>query len=497
MRTHYLINSLFAFFFLTVFSMHGQVVISEIISSDMIELHNQSTDTVDIDQYWVCSRPEYNRIGSLSTSCGNFNMPPDSYIVVTTNFSLSFEGDELGVYSSGDFGDDQSILDYVIWGDRSGPTRESVAVSAGIWTEGDRAIAFDSNSALIYDGEGNASTDFFLGESNQCEANTTSCTSTFSSIQASNDTTVVSICVDDDAIELVTAEVIGTSNGPNTVWLITDTAFNILSVDTFNVFDLESSGAGVCLIWFVNFEDGLSGATVGNNLADLDGCFALSNSIEVTKTTGENCQGETGLCDVNGGSIVDQNGLTEATFCTQDDVEELITASVSGEQGSNRTWVVTDEANDIISIDTSNIFDLEQQGPGTYEIRHLSFEEDLTGATVGNNISDLGGCFDLSNSITLTIVLECDGGGSDTCQVTGGSIVDQDGLTEISICADDSDEDLVAVTLSGASGTNSAYVVTDTSLNILSIEMNTTVFNLENASCDICLIWHISYEDDL
>ena len=197
-------------------------------------------------------------------------MPPDSYIVVTTNFSLSFEGDELGVYSSGDFGDDQSILDYVIWGDRSGPTRESVAVSAGIWTEGDRAIAFDSNSALIYDGVGNASTDFFLGESNQCEANTTSCTSTFSSIQASNDTTVVSICVDDDAIELVTAEVIGTSNGPNTVWLITDTAFNILSVDTFNVFDLESSGAGVCLIWFVNFEDGLSGATVGNNLADLD-----------------------------------------------------------------------------------------------------------------------------------------------------------------------------------------------------------------------------------
>lgn len=499
MRKHYLLLSIVAFFFMTASSLRGQVVISEIISSNMVELHNQSVDTIDVDQYWFCNRPEYNRIGSLNTSCGNFNMPPNSYLVVTTNFNLSLEGDELGVYSSGDFGDDQSIIDYVIWGNRSGQTRESVAVSAGIWTDGDRALAIDSSSALIYDGEGNVSTDYFLGESNQCEANiTTSCTSTSSSIRASNDTTVVSICVGDDAIELVTAEVIGTSSGPNSAWVVTDTALNILSIDTVGIFDLESSSAGVCLIWHIDFEDGLMGATVGSNVSDLDGCFALSNSIEVNKLTGDNCEGETLLCDADGGTIVDQDGMTAATFCTQDDFVQLVIASVSGQRGTNSSWVVTDTALNIISIDTINNINLEQEGPGIYEIWHLSFEDDLTGASVGNNVSDLGGCFDLSNSITLTIIATCnDSGGSDTCQVIGGTIVDQDGLTEVTICADDADEDLIVVTQSGASGANSAYVVTDTSLNILSIEMNTNVFNLESASARVCLIWHLSFEDDL
>ncbi len=500
MRKHYLLISIVAFFLSTAFTLQGQIVISEIISTNMVELHNQGVDTVDVDQYWLCNRPQYNRLGSLSVDCGNFNMPPNSYLVVTTNFALSLAGDELGLYSSGDFGDDQSIIDYVIWGNRSGQTRESVAVSAGIWTDGDRALAIDSSSSLIYDGDGNAPTDFFLGESSLCETNTTttSCSSTFSSIKASNDTTIVSICVDDDAIELVTAEVIGTSSGPNTAWVVTDTALNILSVDTVNVFDLESSGAGVCLIWHIDFEDGLTGATVGSNVSDLDGCFALSNSIEVNKLTGENCEGETPLCDVDGGSIVDQDGLTEATFCTQDDFVELVIASVSGERGANTAWVVTDTALNIISIDTINNINLEQEGPGVYEIWHISFEDDLTGAVIGNNVADLVGCFDLSNSITLTIISDCnDGGGLDTCQVIGGSIVDQDGQIVVSICTDDADEELVVVTLSEASGSNSAFVVTDTSLNILSIETNTNVFSLENANSDICLIWHISYEDDL
>ena len=46
--------------------------------------------------------------------------------------------------------------------------------------------------------------------------------------------------------------------------------------------NFETTGVGVCLIWYVVFED-ITGAEVGANAADLGGCFALSNSIQVTR----------------------------------------------------------------------------------------------------------------------------------------------------------------------------------------------------------------------
>jgi hypothetical protein len=48
--------------------------------------------------------------------------------------------------------------------------------------------------------------------------------------------------------------------------------------------DFDAAGEGVCLIWYLRFEDGLEGAAMGENAADLSGCFSLSNSITVTRT---------------------------------------------------------------------------------------------------------------------------------------------------------------------------------------------------------------------
>jgi hypothetical protein len=49
------------------------------------------------------------------------------------------------------------------------------------------------------------------------------------------------------------------------------------------VVDFDEAGAGICLIWNISFADGLEGLAAGNNVADLEGCFALSNSITVTR----------------------------------------------------------------------------------------------------------------------------------------------------------------------------------------------------------------------
>ena len=79
----------------------------------------------------------------------------------------------------------------------------------------------------------------------------------------------------------------GNQSGTNNTWVITDDAGNILGLPptlaAVEGINFDDAGAGVCLIWYLQFEDGLQGAEVGMNTSDLTGCFSLSNSITVTR----------------------------------------------------------------------------------------------------------------------------------------------------------------------------------------------------------------------
>lgn len=79
----------------------------------------------------------------------------------------------------------------------------------------------------------------------------------------------------------------GTAAGTNSTWVITDDAGNILGLPptlaAVEGVDFDGAGQGVCLIWYLRFEDGLQGAEMGMNANDLMGCFSLSNSITVTR----------------------------------------------------------------------------------------------------------------------------------------------------------------------------------------------------------------------
>ena len=79
----------------------------------------------------------------------------------------------------------------------------------------------------------------------------------------------------------------GTATGTNSTWVITDDQGVILGLpptlaDVEGV-DFDGAGVGVCLIWYLRFENDLMGAEVGMNANDLTGCFSLSNSIMVTR----------------------------------------------------------------------------------------------------------------------------------------------------------------------------------------------------------------------
>ncbi|MCB0705821.1 MAG: T9SS type A sorting domain-containing protein [Saprospiraceae bacterium] len=274
------------------------------------------------------------------------------------------------------------------------------------------------------------------------------------------------ICAGDGTADPINVTLTG-SEGANSAWVITDQAGNILDLPAGPPFDLEGAGGGICLIWHLSFEDGLEGAVIGNNATELSGCFDLSNPIEVTRT------------GVDGGSITTSD---PTTICVSDGVPDLINVTLTGEEGANSAWVITDQAGNILDLPAGPPFDLDGAGAGTCLIWHLSFEDGLEGAEVGQNASDLVGCYSLSNPITVV-----------RNSVTGGEISTND-PTEI--CVGDGNPDPINVTLVGAVGSNSGWVITDEFGTILALPLGPP-FDLETAGGGTCLIWHISFEDGL
>jgi hypothetical protein len=285
--------------------------------------------------------------------------------------------------------------------------------------------------------------------------------------------TEIEICAGDGVSDAFDVIVSGAEGG-NTVWVITDDQLNILALPAGPPFDLEGAGEGICLIWHLRYEIGITGAEVGSNAADLEGCFDLSNPITVTRK------------GVGGGELELAGGGTEITICTGDGISDPIDVTVTGVAPGPAAWVITDDQANILALPAGPPFDLEGAGEGTCLIWHLSYEDGLEGAAVGNNAAtDLVGCFDLSNPITV-IRNGVDGG---AIEITGGG-------TEITICAGDGVSDAFDVTLTGAAPGPTAWVITDDQANILALPEGPP-FDLEGAGDGVCLIWHLSYEEGL
>ena len=111
----------------------AQLEICEISNDGTVEIVNTSDNAVDVSNYWLCNRPAYSRFNTLNIECGQLNVAAGESLTVS-GFSLNSAGDELGIYTNSSFGSASGLLDYVIWGDRQGCTRDTVAVAAGLWT---------------------------------------------------------------------------------------------------------------------------------------------------------------------------------------------------------------------------------------------------------------------------------------------------------------------------------------------------------------------------
>ena len=290
--------------------------------------------------------------------------------------------------------------------------------------------------------------------------------------------TEATICVDGVA-DPIAVTMSGVTTGANSAWVITDTASGlILGLPSGGPFNLDGAGAGVCSIWYLKYDDGLTGLTVGQNVSGLTGCFDFSNPITVTRN------------DTEAGSIsIAGTGATSATICAGDGVSDAISVNMTGAtSGTNSGWVITDNATgEILGLPMSGPFDLDGAGAGVCDIWYIKYEDGLTGLAAGQNVANLMGCYDLSNAITVNR----DGVNAGDIEITGT------GETTTSICIDGIG-DPIAVTMTGTvSGTNSGWVITDTATgSILGLPM-APPFDLDGAGPGECSIWYIAYETGL
>ncbi|MEL6810581.1 MAG: T9SS type A sorting domain-containing protein, partial [Bacteroidota bacterium] len=294
--------------------------------------------------------------------------------------------------------------------------------------------------------------------------------------------TMASICVDGTP-DPIDVSIVGTGVGDNSGWVITDnTTGEILGLPPGPPFDLDGAGPGVCDIWYIRYATGTTGIATGNNVSDIVGCFDLSNPITVYRTD----PADAAAIEITG------TGETTATSCVDGVADGIDVTIVGTGVGDNSGWVITDNATgEILGLPPGPPFDLDGAGPGICDIWYIRYATGTTGIAVGNNVSDIEGCFDLSNPISVTRE-EPDGG---SVQVDIDATGNPNNTTTIStngesvvICVDGRADPLVVVHENTALNLDYAYVITDLSDTILAIA-NTNTIDLDGAGVGACRIY--------
>ncbi len=138
----------------TIVTGNAKFVIGSVLfgESGTIEIGNLGPDAGDLTGYWVAIHPFYLEIPSTIIAPGkaiivSIDEEADPELVIPAAGllpALRSGSGEIGLYSSGGFGDPDAMVDYVEWGS-TGHIRERVAIEAGLWPE-DQAIVIDGTA---------------------------------------------------------------------------------------------------------------------------------------------------------------------------------------------------------------------------------------------------------------------------------------------------------------------------------------------------------------
>jgi len=214
--------------------------------------------------------------------------------------------------------------------------------------------------------------------------------------------------------------------------------------------------------------------------------FALNLTLAQDEHANENAT-------VYGGDITFVDGETYNSVCVGDGEADYVEVLLENASGRVKQWIITNEEGDILALpDNPSDINFDDAEVGICLIYHLSYNGikplvDPSGqGKFTKNINDIVGRFHLSEPIMVERFL----------QPTAGVL--EGGPFEF--CVGDGEADHIpegAITLSGNMGTNSAWVVTDEAANILALPASPYDVNFDEAPAGTCLVWHLSYEDNV
>jgi len=215
-------------------------------------------------------------------------------------------------------------------------------------------------------------------------------------------------CTDDGLPSVLDLQ--ATATGGTLTYVLVNAAGEVVVASAEGSIDIEGfDGGGYTAYALVS--DGAAPA-LGSTLLPITGCRSLSNSIDISALTGNDCDAD---CQVEAGSLT---GISPSALCA-DDLPASVEIASSGSTGTERRYVLVDATGSITAIQLlDGNLELNNSLSGQYQVYLLAYEPGLEGLGEGQGIRGLNGCFDLSEPLTLTI------GSGSTC----GSSVSVDTL---------------------------------------------------------------------
>ena len=194
----------------------------------------------------------------------------------------------------------------------------------------------------------------------------------------------------------------------------------------------------------------------------------------------------TPVCEQEGGSLTFVDGSESQSICV-DGAGDPLDVILQGEMADNSAWVITNLANEILNLQVEAPINLDGVEPGFFQVYHLAYEDGLQGLEIGNDTSELIGCYDFSNSIIVT-----------KSQPIGGELAFNDGSLSQGVCIDNISfpffDPILNVT--GRQGSSFRWLITDENGEILQITSNQT-FDFGSLGIGTYLIWHLAFESGL
>ncbi len=258
------------------------------------------------------------------------------------------------------------------------------------------------------------------------------------------------------------------NQGEISAWVITDTFGIVVAIPTSPPFDLDNYTINPLDIWHLSYNQ-ISGLNIGSNKDSITGDFDYSNSIRLSQKRLFAAK----LSLIEGDTVIS---------CSGDGLGDSLVFSIIMNNGLENIFVITDIDDKILMLSTDSIVNADLLESGLCFVQHLTYEQGLLGLVKDSILSDLKGCFELSNKISISKTV-----------VNGGDIYLEDGRTNITICVGDGIADAFTPTLINDQGTSKKWIITDSSGIILALVNNGT-FNLEGVGPGIAIIYHVRYE---